>query len=133
LATSNNRISLPAAAAIIAACALSGVIGGAVTRWFSPSSFSVSYVDFISITLSALGVLITTLGIFIAILSVLGWRSIEDKLRDHSAEFVNNELREGAPLYKAIMQTVREAAYDGIRDIDSEPDAEAGPSPDNGQ
>lgn len=100
---------------VAVACIVLGAIGGALTSSFGTSNVQISYVDFISVLLTALGVIITTLGVIIALLAVLGWRSIEDKLRDHSYNYIGEELKEGRPLRELIQRTIREATYDGVR------------------
>lgn len=101
-------------AAFIVCMIVSGVIGGAISRYFSPSSFSISYVDFISIMLTSLGIILTALAVFIGILAILGWNSIEDKLRDHSHDYISRQLEEGNPLRDDIRRSVREVVYEGV-------------------
>lgn len=105
---------------LVGLCVISGVVGGALTRTFGRSSLTISYVDFISIVLTALAVLITTLGVFIGVLAVVGWRSIEDKLQEHSYRFIANQLQEGGPLLAMIQRTVQDVVYAGISPVDEE-------------
>lgn len=101
-------------AAFIVCMIVSGLIGGAISRFFSPSSFAISYVDFISIMLTSLGIILTALAVFIGILAILGWNSIEDKLRDHSHDYIRRQLEEGNPLRDDIRRSVREVVYEGV-------------------
>ncbi|MDO9363159.1 MAG: hypothetical protein Q7T60_09555 [Sphingopyxis sp.] len=101
-------------AAFLVCMVVSGLIGGVMSRHFAPSSLEISYVDFISIMLTSLGIILTALAVFIGILAVLGWNSIEDKLRDHSHDYIRRQLEEGNPLRDDIRRSVREVVYEGV-------------------
>ncbi len=62
--TSTRLSSLLRIAGIVALCVFSGVIGGALTRDFGASSYTLSYADFISIMLTAISLLMTVCGNF---------------------------------------------------------------------
>lgn len=73
---------------------IAGFSGAVVTALFHMGSAvppvsgdDVTYVDFISITLTALALMITILGFFVAAAGVIGWTTIENKLRDHSVKY----------------------------------------------
>jgi|EndMetStandDraft_5_1072996.scaffolds.fasta_scaffold823403_2 hypothetical protein len=52
----------------------------------------VSYTDFISIMLTALGLMITVLGFFVAAAGVIGWATLESKLKEHSFGYFSEQL-----------------------------------------
>jgi hypothetical protein len=107
-------------AGFVGLAVLSGLVGAALASHFGTSSLSISYVDFISVVLSALGVLLMVVTLFVAILAVIGWTSIESKLRAHSIEFIGSELRDDKPLGQMVRKAVRDAVYEGIMPADEE-------------
>jgi hypothetical protein len=127
----NPRASLALKiAGLIGVAVLSGLTGAALASHFGTSSISISYVDFISVVLSALGVLLMAVTLFVAILAVIGWTSIESKLRAHSIEFIGSELRDDKPLAQMVKKAVRDAVYEGVAPADEdepgdEPEREA--------
>jgi hypothetical protein len=79
--------------------------------------------------LTALAVLITTLGVFVGILAILGWRSIEEKLQEHSYTYMGQQLQENGPLYSMVQKTVRDVVYAGITTVDRDEPFEEAPEP----
>ena len=72
---------------------VAGFAGAAVTVLFhlgmapdSVASNDITYADFLSITLTALALMITILGFFVAAAGLIGWTTLENKLRSHSIE-----------------------------------------------
>lgn len=108
----------------------SGLIGAALASKFGTSSETISYIDFVSILLTCLGVMMTALTLFIGALAIIGWTSIETKLRTHSIEFIGSELDEEKPLGRMVRKAVRDAVYEGVsatpEDEDSDDDTGAG-------
>jgi hypothetical protein len=80
-------------------------------------SVDLSYSDFLSITLSALSLMITVLGFFVAALGVLGWTTIESKLKAHSLEYFAKQLEKDGPLRRELEQLFAESAYKGIEGL----------------
>lgn len=104
-----------------ALCLLSGTIGASFTTHFGTSSYTLSYADFISVMLTCLGVMLAIVTLFVGVLAVLGWTSIEARLRDHSIQYIGSELQEGKPLGELVRRAVREAVYEGVLP-DDDPD-----------
>lgn len=77
----------------------------------------VSYADFLSITLTALSLMVTVLGLFVAAAGVIGWSTLESKLRSHSVEYFSQQLEKGAPLRKDLEGLFAEIAYTGIEGL----------------
>jgi hypothetical protein len=90
------------------------MVGAATTAQFGTSNYSLSYADFISILLTCLGVMLATLTLIVGLLAVIGWTSIETRLRDHSISYIGSELQEGKPLGELVRKAVREAVYEGV-------------------
>lgn len=93
---------------------VSGLVGAALASHFGTSSIRVSYIDFISVVLTCLGVILTAVTLFVGVLAVIGWTSIETRLRSHSIEFIGSELSEDKPLGQMVRKAVREAVYEGV-------------------
>lgn len=102
-------------------------LSGAVTTFIyhfalareSTPSLDLSYVDFLSITLTALSLMITVLGFFIAAASVIGWNTIENKLRDHSVSYFRDQLKKDGQLRNEFEDLISAMAYEGIENFKS--------------
>lgn len=105
-------------------CFGSGVIGGALTRNFGTSSYTMSYADFISILLSAISVLLTVLGLLLAVLAFIGWRSITSTVENRTVSFLDEGFQDGNPLHDLVITRTREIMYRGIIDIDTDNQAD---------
>lgn len=80
-------------------------------------SNDLSYSDFLSITLTALSLMITVLGIFVAAASFIGWTTIENKLRDHSVTYFQDQLSKDGKLREEFEQIISHIAYEGIENF----------------
>ncbi len=77
-------------------------------------SLDLSYVAFLSITLTALGLMITILGFFVAAAGVIGWTTLETKLRDHSMTYFKNQLSKDGELRTELEELFADIAYEGV-------------------
>lgn len=84
------------------------------------SSVNMSYADFLSITLTALGLMITVLGIFVAAVGVIGWSTLENKLRSHSVDYFTKQLEKDGDLRKEIEQLILGVSYAGVEKVKEE-------------
>lgn len=75
------------------------------------------YQDFVSISLTALGLMMTILGFFVAAAGVIGWATIESKLKDHSITYFKEQLSKDGPLRAEFEQLLAEIAYEGIDNL----------------
>lgn len=98
---------------------MTGAVNGAAS--------DVSYTDFISITLTALGLMITVLGFFVAAAGVIGWATLESKLRDHSFEYFTQQLGKEGPLRKDLEKLFADIAYTGVQGLKQSNKEEEGP------
>lgn len=80
----------------------------------------IEYSDFLSITLTALALMITILGFFVAAASVIGWTTIENKLRDHSVQYFKGQLGKDGELRSELEQLFTEIAYKGVIGLKTE-------------
>ena len=117
----------------IAICIVAAVSGAAATLVLhfvggagAPAS-DVSYSDFLSITLTALSLMITVLGLFVAAAGVIGWSTLESKLRSHSLEYFTNQLSKEGPLRQELEALIATIAYRGIEGLKEEAKEEEGP------
>jgi uncharacterized membrane protein len=95
-------------------CLVSGIIGGALTRNFGTSSYTLSYADFISIMLTAISLLMTLLAIFFGVLGVIGWNAISGGVRQRTKDFLEDGFKEGNALHDMLRRRVEEAMYEGV-------------------
>ncbi len=75
------------------------------------------YSDFLSITLTALGLMITVLGFFVAAAGVIGWTTLENKLRSHSIEFFQEQLKKDSKLRQELEELIVQVGYTGIENF----------------
>ncbi|WP_156143833.1 hypothetical protein [Sphingomonas taxi] len=109
---------------ILALCTVAAIAGALATLILHllhtpllPAAEDIKYTDFLSITLTALSLMITVLGIFVAAAGVIGWTTLESKLRLHSVEYFSKQLEKDAPLRKEFEQFFADIAYTGIEGL----------------
>jgi len=122
--TDSSRLPIGWAAMTLLLCLVAGVIGGALSRNFGTSSYTLSYADFVSILLSAVSVLVTLLGVILAVLAFVGWRSITGTVENRTKAFLDEGFRDGNALHDLVMKRTREIMYRGITNIDAENEAD---------
>lgn len=105
-------------------CLIAGLVGGALSRNFGTSSYTISYADFIAILLSAVSVLLTLLGLILAILAFIGWKSITGTVENRTEQFLDDGFQEGNPLRDLVIARTREIMFAGILDLDAENEAD---------
>lgn len=103
--------------------AIAGALATLVLHLFHtpllPNAEHIKYTDFLSITLTALSLMVTVLGIFVAAAGVIGWTTLESKLQTHSVEYFTKQLEKDAPLRKEFEQFFADIAYTGIEGLKS--------------
>jgi membrane protein implicated in regulation of membrane protease activity len=118
--------SLPAWAAVVlvvVACLLSASIGGGISRHWGASEYTISYADFVQIMLTAISLLITLLAVFLAVLGVIGWTSIEQRVHQKTEAYLA-KLDEGIQrrAEEAIREKTNAMMYEGVQPIDLDAD-----------
>lgn len=78
---------------------------------------NIDYQDFVSISLTALGLMLTILGFFVAAASVIGWTTIENKLRDHSVTYFTEQLSKNGKLRGEFEEMIAAIAYEGVENF----------------
>lgn len=103
---------------------IAGVSGAVVTvalhMGIAPESLTaddLSYSDFLSITLTALGLMITVLGFFVAAAGVIGWTTLESKLRSHSIEYFQEQLQKDGSLRQELEEIIVKIGYAGVENF----------------
>ena len=101
--------------------AISGAVAALVLRFVHlPKALAaddIKYTDFLSITLTALSLMITLLGLFLAAAGVIGWATLESKLRSHSVEYLTNQLEKDGKLRKDLEDLLVKIASTGIEGV----------------
>lgn len=101
------------------ACLVLGAIGGALTKNFGTSSYTLSYADFISVLLTAISLLITLLGIILAIVGLIGWNAISARVKERTEDFLDEGFKEGNELYVMLRTRATEIMYEGVNPIET--------------
>ena len=103
---------------------VAGFAGAAVTVLFhlgmapdSVASNDITYADFLSITLTALALMITILGFFVAAAGLIGWTTAENKLRSHSIEYFQEQLKKDAKLRRELEDLIIQIGHSGIENF----------------
>jgi len=86
----------------------------------SPSTINISYIDFVSIMLTAVSVILAGLGFVIALLAFIGWNSIGNKVSASSKEFLRESVKDGGELHTLVRNEAKEIIYQGIEPVDIE-------------
>lgn len=87
-----NWISIGVAMAFVAL--IFGLLGGISSRYFGPETEKLTYAEFVSIILSAISILLTILGIIIAIVALFGWQAISKKVESRADEALIKYLKD---------------------------------------
>lgn len=96
---------------------------------FSPIKFSsahksaieISYVDFVSIMMTGVSVILAALGFVIAILAFIGWSAIGAKVKETAETFLKNSVDDGGELHEAVRKEAREIyRYLGVEAVDTD-------------
>jgi hypothetical protein len=106
-------------------CLSAGLVGGAMSRSFGTSSYTISYADFISVMLTAISLIMALLAFFIAILAYIGWNSINGKVATEVKSILADGFREGQPLHQMFVEQKDRAMFEGVMRIDTDFEADA--------
>ena len=90
----------------------------------SPVTEDIKYTDFLSITLTALSLMITVLGLFLAAAGVIGWATLESRLKAHSIEYFSKQLDKDSELRKDLEKMFVDIASTGIEGLREAPEEE---------
>ncbi|WP_264213224.1 hypothetical protein [Leisingera thetidis] len=97
------------------------IVGKAVSPHLDTHSVTVSYIDMISLMLTGVTVILAALGFVVAVLAIVGWKSISSIAAASAQEVVKNSLLSGGELDLAVRKEVRDIfKYHGIEAVDTE-------------
>lgn len=71
-------------------------------------SDEISSADFISIILTALGVILAAAALFIGGLAIIGWATFEERLRQHSEDFLRRRFSTDDQRYVDLISELKE-------------------------
>lgn len=74
----------------------------------------IKYTDVVVIVLTALSLMITILGIGLAVMGVIGWATFESKLRDSSLSYFAEQLGKDGPLRRELESLLIEISLKGV-------------------
>ena len=92
----------------------------------SPATVNISYVDFVSIMMTAVSLILAALGFVIAILAFIGWNSIGAKVSTSAKEFLKESVKDGGELHNLVRAEAKEIIYRGIEPVDTDFEEEEG-------
>ncbi|KCZ51796.1 hypothetical protein HY29_18335 [Hyphomonas beringensis] len=109
---------------VFVACIGGAVIGSVVTTKFGAMAEDITYIDFISLMLTAISLLMTLLAFFIAILGIIGWNAISRGVRVRVEDFLSDGFKDGNELRLMIDEYVQKSMFEGVNTIDTSLDDE---------
>lgn len=95
-----------------------------------PPDSDMTYADFLSLILTALGVMLTVLTIFLGVLAFVGWATFESKMKMSSEEFLEKRFSPADPRYADLVTEIKEDVRREVR-IAEESKPRAGDNPEN--
>ena len=119
------KITLGVLLAMIVIKAFSQFAPFKMTSHETDAQLEISYVDFISIILTAISLLLATLGFVLAILAFIGWNAIGNRVTKHSEEYLRKSVDEGGQLHRLVKSEVKEIMYGDIVGLENTSDQEA--------
>jgi hypothetical protein len=96
----------------ILALAIFIVVGSHLLREAAPAE--IKYTDVVVIVLTALSLMVTILGIGLAVMAVIGWATFESKLRDSSFSYFAEQLGKDGPLRRELESLLVEISLQGV-------------------
>ncbi len=92
---------------LLAGAAMMYVIQAGSGLQLLPSD-KITSADFISIILTALGVILAALALFIGVLAIIGWATFEDRLKHNSEEFLKRRFSASDQRYVDLINELKE-------------------------
>ena len=111
--------------AAVGLCLVSGSVGALISAHLGKSQYTISYSDFITIILTAISVLLTILAIIIALVGVVSWTTISERVKQSTESYLSDGFSEGKHLFVMLQQKSQAASYRGVQPIGDVDEAEA--------
>jgi hypothetical protein len=80
----------------------------------------IDYNDLLIIVLTVLSIMITVLGLGLAVVGVIGWATFEAKLKDNSFKYFANELGKDGQLRREFEALLTEISLRGVEPVGSD-------------
>lgn len=80
-----------------------------------PPDNTMTYADFIALILTALGVMLTVLTIFLGVLAFVGWTTFETKMKVSSEDFLERRFSPADPRYADLVMEIKEDVRREVR------------------
>jgi hypothetical protein len=75
---------------------------------------SISYIDFVSIMLTAVSIILASLGLVFAIVAVVGWNTIRERVSSLATTFLQNSIKEGGELHDLVKKETQSIMYKDV-------------------
>ena len=92
---------------LVAGAALMLIVQSASGLSFTPAA-SLDASAFVSIILTALGVILAALALFIGVLAIIGWTTFESKVKNSSEQFLEKRFSTDDPRYLDLIKEIKE-------------------------
>ena len=100
-------------------CAGLGAAFGSKINISWGGSADIGAVELATVVLAAVSVILVVLTIFLAALGFVGLATINNRLKDHSRNYFDENLKKGKPAFAMVEEVVREVLYSGVDSIDA--------------
>lgn len=104
---------------LITICLISASIGAKIGQGMSVTVHSqtdIQYVDFVSIILTAIGVLLAALGVMIGLMAIIGWATFRSSVDKAVTVFLDERMQKGGATFSQIVSEVEEASTKSVID-----------------
>lgn len=78
---------------------------------------AISGAEFVSIVLSALGVMLTAVTVFLGALAIIGWATFETRVQQSANSFMKKRFAEDDPDYQAFIERVEQKLNQNAEDF----------------
>lgn len=117
-------IAIGVAGGIAIASGVSSLSPYTLTNGEASSTTSLEYKDFVSIMLTAVSIILAALGFVVALLAVIGWNSIGDRVSSLAKTYLQDAMKEGGTLHDLVKAEAKEIIYRGVEPVDTDFDEE---------
>jgi ABC-type dipeptide/oligopeptide/nickel transport system permease subunit len=99
---------------------VSGSVGALLSHHLGTAEYTISYSDVIVILLTAISVMLTIMAIIIALVGVVSWTTIADRVRASTESYLADGFKEGNHLFVMLKEKSQAASYSGVEPIGTE-------------
>lgn len=99
-----------------------------ITDSVDTTSVKIDYADLVAVMLTGVSIVLAALGLVVALIAVIGWNSIGDRVSSLATAFLQKSVKEGGELHELVKQEAKSIIYRGIDPVDpdfsEEPESE---------